>query len=100
MEPRYKATSRTMHLKNKKLDRPWVIWKLPTKCEQMRGLYLPDHMKDRDDMAIVEAVSPNCQHVKPGHIVWYQRRALEGLYSAGPDFGALPEYAIFAIINA
>jgi hypothetical protein len=99
IEPRYRAIERTMALKGSRLERPWVILKLPEKTGVIRGLYMPDNCKNRDDMAVVEAVSPGCKHVRPGHLVWYQRRALEGLYALGKDFGALPEYAIFAILN-
>lgn len=77
-----------------------VSIKMPDRREYNRmGLVLPDNLKDRPDIALVESVTANCKHAEPGMYVWYQRRALTGLENLADGYAILPEEAIFAAVD-
>lgn len=63
------------------------------------GILLPNSMKARPDIALIESVSPLCKTAEPGIFAWYQRRALDGLGLTDDDFGVIAEDGIFAAID-
>jgi hypothetical protein len=91
---------RYARVKGQVVPRGMVSLRLPKRKETGReGIVIVDRLQSRPDIAIVESASPQCEHAKAGMLVWYQRRALTGLFADGNDFACVPEDAIFAAVN-
>lgn len=77
-----------------------VVLRLPErKLVSSGGIELANRQKERPDVAVIESVSSECKTAQAGMVVWYERRALTGLYEGPDGFGVLPEMAIYAAVD-
>lgn len=64
------------------------------------GIFLPDHHHDREDIATVVEVGPECEEVKAGDRVIFERRGLTEIGIEGdPNLAILPESAVYTTVT-